>query len=33
MFDVKGRRRIGTKALDFRRFSDFRSFEQVEAVD
>lgn len=32
-FDVKGRRKIGSKALDFRHFSASGSFEQVETVN
>lgn len=28
--DVKGRRKIGAKALDFRHFSGLHCFEQVE---
>ena len=31
--DVKGRRKIGSKALDFRHFSASGSFEQVETVN
>lgn len=31
--DVKGRREIGAKALDFRRFSASGGFEQVETVN
>ena len=32
MFDVKDRREIAAKALDFRHFSASDSFEQVEQV-